>query len=78
MDRAWITIVTNVGAFAVSILCIFLGYELLMFGAQGGFKLSLNSNGTSIGLESLAPGIAFAFFGAIVASVTVYKSIGRS
>jgi hypothetical protein len=77
IDRAWISLVTAVGAFAVGLLCIYLGYDFFKIGATGGFKLSASHNGSSVGLESIVPGLGFAFFGFGVACWALSKLIKR-
>jgi hypothetical protein len=67
VSTVWISLVAGVGAFSVSLLSIYLGYELFLAGATGAFKFSAQGAGASVGVESLAPGIAFAFFGAAIA-----------
>ena len=71
--RALISIVTSIGAFSVSGLSIYLGYALFIAGATGTFKLSANTAGGSVGFESVAPGLAFALFGACVAFLALWK-----
>lgn len=78
MDHAWISIVAGVGSFLVSLLSIFLGYQLFMIGAQGGFKFSAQAAGSSVGLESVAPGLAFALFGACIAIYALRKLMGKN
>src|SRR6516164_11657498 len=67
VSTVWISLVAGVGAFSVSLLSIYLGYELFLAGATGAFKFSAQGAGTSVGFESVAPGLAFAFFGAGIA-----------
>ena len=76
--RIWISIVTATGAFAVSLLCIYLGFRLFVIGATGGFKFSGSDGKNTVGFESVAPGLAFAFFGAIVAAFAIYKLVEGS
>lgn len=78
MSTVWISVITALGAFAVSLLSIYLGYLLFLAGATGVFKFSAQVAGGSVGFESVAPGLAFAFFGAAIASVALFKLIGRS
>jgi hypothetical protein len=73
MDHAWISLVAAVGAFAVSIVSIILGYRLFLDGATGKFKFEATMSGGSVGFESVAPGLAFAFFGAFIAVWAVYR-----
>lgn len=75
--RGWISITASLGAFSVSLLSIYLGYKLFMAGAQGAFKFSAAAGGGSVGFESVAPGLAFAFFGAGIAVYALYRLIGR-
>jgi hypothetical protein len=65
-----------VGSYAVSLLSIYLGYALFVLGAQGAFKLSASAAGNSVGLESVAPGIGFALFGAAIAIYATRKLMG--
>ncbi len=75
----WISIITATGAFSVSLLSIYLGYRLFLAGATGAFKLSAKfGKSGSVGYESIAPGLAFAGFGAVLAIVAVWKLIGGS
>lgn len=76
MGRIWITIVTQIGGFSASILSIWLGYRLFVLGATGTFKFSGTGGGNSVGMESVAPGLAFALFGAIIAVALILKTIG--
>ncbi|MBM3551111.1 MAG: hypothetical protein FJX45_04955 [Alphaproteobacteria bacterium] len=78
MSPVWITIVTAAGAFSVSLLSIYLGYKLFLAGATGAFNFGAQSAVGSVGLESVAPGIAFAAFGMIVAVYALYKLIASS
>ena len=78
MDRAWISIVAGVGGFAVSLLSIYLGYLLFLAGATGQFEFMATAPGGTIGLGSIAPGIGFALFGALVAAYTLRKLMGRN
>ena len=76
MSPVTISVATAVGAFSVSLLSIYLGYRLFVIGATGGFKFSAAMSGQSVGLESVAPGIAFAFFGAAIAVYALRRLIG--
>jgi hypothetical protein len=76
MGGTWITVIVGIGGFSVAIESIFLGYELFLAGATGTFKFSMGNGGTTVGLESVAPGIGFALFGAIVAVYTIRKMMG--
>jgi hypothetical protein len=73
MDHAWISLVAAIGAFSVSILSIYLGYRLFLAGATGEFKFKASVSGGSVGLKSVAPGLGFALFGALLASWAVYR-----
>jgi len=73
MDHAWISLVAAIGAFFVSLLSIYLGYRLLLAGATGEFKFKASMNGGSVGSESVAPGLAFALFGAFIAWWALYR-----
>jgi hypothetical protein len=72
----WISIVVGVGGFCVGLLSIYLGYELFLAGAVGQFKFSVQGGNTTVGLESVAPGIGFALFGAAVSIYTIRKLMG--
>ncbi len=78
LSRVWISIVTAIGAFSVSLLSIYLGYLLFLAGATGQFKFRAEVASGSVGLESVAPGLAFALFGMIVAAIALSKLIKRS
>jgi hypothetical protein len=71
----WISIVTAAGSFSVSMLSIYLGYKLFLAGAAGAFKFTARAGGHNIGFESVAPGLAFAAFGAGIAAWALYKLI---
>jgi hypothetical protein len=77
VDRVWISIVTAIGAFSVALLSIYLGYRLFLEGATGAFKFSAQAAGSSVGFESIAPGLAFAFFGMAIAAYALFRLIGR-
>ncbi len=77
MDHAWISIVAAVGAFFVSALSIYLGYRLFLAGATGEFKFKASMSGGSVGFESVAPGLAFAFFGAGLAFWALYRLLAH-
>jgi hypothetical protein len=76
-QRIWISIVTAIGAFSVSLLSIYLGFRLFMAGATGQFKFTAQAAGGSVGLESVAPGLAFATFGAGVAIYALRRLIAK-
>lgn len=76
MNPIWISIVVGVGGFSVALLSIYLGYELFLAGATGAFKFSMQGAGTTVGIESVAPGIGFAAFGAFVGYYTIRKLMG--
>jgi hypothetical protein len=75
LPTVWISIVTAIGAFVVSTLSIFLGYKLFLAGATGAFRFTARGAGSSVGFESVAPGLAFAAFGAAIAAWALYKLI---
>ncbi len=77
MDRVTISVVTSVGAFSVAALSIWCGYQLFLMGAQGDFKFEAAAGPGSVGFASVAPGLAFAFFGAFLAAWSVYRLIGK-
>ena len=78
-DTVWISLVVAVGSFAVSGLCIFLGYKLFVIGATGGFKFSSSiTQGWILDLASAAPGLGFALFGMIVAVYALKTLIRKS
>ncbi len=74
-SAVWISIVTSVGAFSVSGLSIYLGYNLFLAGAKGEFQLSVAKGDTSVSLLSVAPGLAFAAFGMFIAISALFKLI---
>ena len=76
ISPVWISIIAGVGGFSVALLSIFLGYELFLAGASGAFKFNMQGGGATVGLESVAPGLAFALFGAGVAIYTLRKLMG--
>ena len=57
---------------------MYLGFWLFVVEATGGFKFSDGGGKNTVGFESVAPGLAFAFFRAIVAAFAIYKLIGGS
>jgi hypothetical protein len=73
MDSNQASAIEVIGAFAVSALCIYLGYKLFVAGATGAFKFSANYRGTGVGLESVAPGLLFIFLGAVIALWALYS-----
>jgi hypothetical protein len=77
VGRYWISIVTSIGSIGVGGLSIYLGYLLFLAGATGTFKFNAAGGGGAVGLESVAPGLAFAFFGASIVSFAVWRLIGR-
>jgi len=77
MSTVWISVIAGIGAFSVSLLSIYLGYELFLAGATGAFKFNAGGAGATVGIESVAPGLAFAFFGAAVALYALRKLIGK-
>jgi hypothetical protein len=78
LSTVWVSIVAGIGAFSVSLRSIYLGCELFLAGATGAFKFSAQGLGGTVGLESLAPGIAFAAFGAAVAAYPLRKLMGKN
>lgn len=62
-----ISIVTAIGAFAVSALAIWCGFLLIQSGTVGAFEMSVEARGVKVNLYAYVPGIAFAFFGAAIA-----------
>ena len=70
-----ISICTSIGAFTVSGLSIYLGYELFIAGATGAFNFSAEAAGGTVGFESVAPGLGFALFGAGIAVWALHKLI---
>jgi hypothetical protein len=75
MSTIWISLVAGIGAFSVSLMSIYLGYALFLAGATGEFKFTVDGPGATVGLASVAPGIAFAFFGAAIAIYALRKLI---
>ncbi len=63
----YISLITAVGSFVVSALSIYLGYRLFLAGAKGEFLFEAGVRGATVGLKSVAPGIAFAGFGMFIA-----------
>ena len=62
-----ISIVTAIGAFAVSALAIWCGYLLIESGTAGVLQVSVEARGVKVNLFTYIPGIAFALFGAAIA-----------
>jgi len=71
-----ISIVTAIGAYCVSALSIFLGYELFIAGATGAFQVTIQAKGVTGSILSVAPGLAFAGFGMAIAVYALKKLIG--
>lgn len=78
MNAYMITIVVAIGAFSVSSLSIYFGYRLFLNGATGKFKFNAKLGSGSVGLESLAPGIGFALFGAGIAIYALFRLVGET
>ena len=78
MSTVYISVVTAVGAFSVSALDLYLGYKLFIAGATGTFKFTVTVMNNTVGIESVAPGIAYAAFGMSIAIYALYKLIGKS
>jgi hypothetical protein len=78
MSTVWVSVIAGLGAFSVSLLSIYLGYNLFVAGATGAFKFTAQGAGASVGIESVAPGIAFAFFGAAIAVYALPKLMGKN
>lgn len=75
VSNVWISIAAAAGAFVVSALSIYLGYRLFLAGATGEFKFRAELGRGAVGLESIAPGIGFALFGALIAIYALFKLI---
>ena len=75
--RYLISIITSIGAFSVSALSIFLGYNLFILGATGGFNFSSNIGGVKLDLVSVAPGLGFAFFGMLISWMALRVLISK-
>jgi TRAP-type C4-dicarboxylate transport system permease small subunit len=73
--RIWISVIVSTLSLAIAGLSIYLGYDLFRLGATGAFKFSGTAGGTTVGIESVAPGLLFAFFGAGLAVYIVYRMI---
>ena len=78
MSTVWVSIIAGIGAFSVALLSIYLGYELFLAGASGAFKFNVQGAGAMVGFESVAPGLAFALFGASVAIYALRKLMGKN
>jgi len=72
-----ISIVTAIGAFAVSALAIWCGYLLIQSGAAGGLEVSVEVRGIKVNFFTYLPGIAFAAFGAAIAWRALSVLIGK-
>ncbi len=78
ISTVWISLVTAIGSFTVSGLCVFLGYKLFLIGATGGFKFSSFTPGWVFDLVNAAPGLGFALFGMIISVYALNRLIGKS
>ena len=58
------------GGTAVCLTSLYFGYELVRQGASGDFTISAETEGVKGFFTSVSPGLAFAFFGCIVAIVS--------
>lgn len=77
MDRAWITLCTLAGSFAVALLSLLLGYRLFVQGARGDFRFSPAIETEGVGFESIAPGIILIVFGMLLATWTVHRALAK-
>lgn len=73
--RDWVNIVVAFGSNAVSITYGYLGSNLFVIGATGGFKFPSSVGGNAVGIESVAPGLTFAFFGMYLAVSSLRKLV---
>lgn len=78
ISTVWISLVTAIGSFTVSGLCVFLGYTLFLIGATGGFKFSSSMPGWALDVFSATPGLGFALFGMIISVYALKRLIGKS
>ena len=70
------SVCTSIGAFVVSALSLLIGYKLFFYGATGAFKFGATGGAVHVvGLGSIAPGLAFALFGAVMAAWTLHKLV---
>ena len=77
--RAWIRIITSIGAFAVAGESIYYGYKLFLIGATGGFTIySTQERGIGFYLASTTPGIGFAACGVVIAVVALFRLIEKT
>jgi hypothetical protein len=76
-STVWISIITSVGAFSVSALSIYLGYNLFLAGATGQFQFAVSKGDASASLMSVAPGLGFAAFGMFISIAALFKLIKR-
>lgn len=73
-----ISIITALGSFAVSLVCIVLGYLLIVGGSTGKFELTFTAGPVQMNLCAYLPGLAFAGFGAFVAISAIRALMGVS
>ncbi len=77
MERAWITLLTLAGSFAVALLSLLLGYRLFVQGARGDFRFSPGIETEGVGFASIAPGIILILFGMALAAWTIHRALGK-
>ncbi len=72
-----ISIVTAVGAFSVSGISVYCGYDLFRLGVETKVAISANTGSDNIEMYAVTPGIAFLLFG-IYLSTKALKTLIHS
>lgn len=75
--RDCVSIVVAVGSYAIALMYGYLGSELFVTGATGGFKFMSSAGANSVGIESVAPGLAFAFFGMFMSVFALLRLVDK-
>lgn len=70
-----ISIVTTLGAFSVSGLSVYCGYDLFRLGVETKVAISANTASESIEMYAVTPGIAFLLFGIYLSTKTLKTMI---
>ncbi|HGS4683956.1 TPA: hypothetical protein ACMDWL_004559, partial [Vibrio parahaemolyticus] len=71
-----ISIVTSIGAFSVSGISIYCGYDLFRLGVETKVALTATTSSESLELYAITPGIAFLFFGIYISRKALKTLIG--
>lgn len=67
---------TSIGAFSVSGISIYCGYDLFRLGVETEVALSATSGSESVAIYAITPGIAFLFFGVYISRKALKTLIG--